>query len=73
VDLCILAKPTGLWANYHCDHQMGFICEMPAGFEAPTTLDPPTDAPDIDCHDGQSDGWIRRPGNLCPMEQRIFA
>jgi hypothetical protein len=41
---------------------MGYICEVVAGLEEPTTLAPPTDAPDVDCQEGQSDGWIRRPG-----------
>jgi hypothetical protein len=62
VDMCIVADLNGAWINYNCDHLMAFVCEVVAGFEQPTTAPPPTDAPDIDCHDGETDGWIRRPG-----------
>ena len=62
VDMCVVAELNGAWVNYNCDHLMGFVCEVVAGFEQPTTAPPPTDAPDIDCHDGETDGWIRRPG-----------
>jgi len=59
-----VSKSGGLWITYHCDLLVGFVCEAVAGFEPPTTLAPPTDAPDVDCHDGESDGWLRRPGNM---------
>ena len=64
VDRCVLfdADIEGYWRNYHCDHAIGFICEVVAGVEQPTTVEPPTDAPDINCHGDESDGWIQRPG-----------
>ena len=78
VDTCVVTQPSGAWSNYHCDHLMkGFICEVVAGIEQPTTAPTPTDSPDIDCNEGQTDGWIRMPGNtfLCwpwPIRQPIF-
>jgi hypothetical protein len=54
----------GAWINYNCDHVMSVVCETVAGIEPPTTAPPPTDTPDVECHEGQSDGWIKRPGNF---------
>ena len=62
VDSCVIVQIGGSWVNYHCEHLMAFICEVVAGIEQPTTAAPPTDAPDVGCHDGEADGWIRRPG-----------
>ena len=60
-DICVMAGLNGAWVNYNCDHLLGYVCEVVAGIEQPTTLSPPTDAPDVDCHE-QPDGWIQRPG-----------
>ena len=50
------------WKNYNCETRMEFVCEVPAGRDVPTTVQPPTLAPQVPCDpDNESDGWIKFP------------
>ena len=37
------------WENKNCEMLLPFVCEVLAGIEAPTTLEPPTQPPLIPC------------------------
>ena len=37
------------WENKNCEMLLPFVCEVLAGDEAPTTLEPPTQPPLIPC------------------------
>ncbi len=52
------------WENHACDSELPFVCETVAGMDPPTTIEPPTDGPDINCVQGTADGWIKRPEDM---------
>ena len=50
------------WKNFNCDSRLEFVCEIPAGYEPPTTAAPPTVPPQIPCNpETDGDGWIKFP------------
>ena len=50
------------WKNYNCETRMEFVCEIPAGYEPPTTAPPPTLPPPIPCNpETMEDGWVKFP------------
>ena len=50
------------WHDGNCAVTRGFICEVPAGMDPPTTAPAPTLPPKIPCST-EDDTWIRMPGN----------
>ena len=38
---------------------MPFLCKVEAGFDPPTTVDPPTVPPSVPCDYHAEDGWIK--------------
>lgn len=44
------------WESHNCQSELGFVCEVLAGMEPPTTLSPPTIQPPLECGD---EGWMK--------------
>ena len=50
------------WKNNNCEIRLQYVCEVPAGYEPPTTIEPPTIPPPIPCNaDNPSDLWKQFP------------
>ena len=49
------------WENKNCESELPFICEVLAGEQPPTTLQPPTIPPPRPCQGGTGEGWLQGP------------